>query len=82
MAINVMGTWKNIMGNTGTKASFREQGTPKPKIEIVFRNKGTQGKFCWEQGRMDPLPLPPLRGAHFKAYDRLSYKREDCLVYS
>ena len=40
MAINFLGTWEekeNKTGNTGTKAYFREQGTPKIE-EILLEN--------------------------------------------
>ena len=43
---------ENNAGTTGTIAVFKKQA------------KGTLGKFCWEQGNMDPPP-PPLRGPHF-----------------
>ena len=32
---------------------FREPGTPKSK-KMLLGHKVTQGKFCWEQGNMDP----------------------------
>ena len=41
--LTILGTWeqkKNKTGGTGTKAYFREQGT--------------QGKYCCEQGNLDP----------------------------
>ena len=43
MAINVLGTWeqkKNKTGNKGTKAYFREQGTP-----ILILGKREHGKI-------------------------------------
>ena len=49
MALKLVGTREqkeNKARNTGTKAVFGEQGTPKSK-KILLRNKGTQGKFCW-----------------------------------
>ena len=45
---------ENKTGNVGTKAYFREQGTPKSK-NTSREFTGTQGKFCWEQGNMDPV---------------------------
>ena len=53
MALKLLGTREqkeNKARNTGTEAVFREQGTPKSKKKMLLGNKGTQGKFCWEQG--------------------------------
>ena len=38
----------------GIKAVFREQETLKSGTKMLLGNKGKQGKFCWEQGNMDP----------------------------
>ena len=62
MALKLLGTREqkeNKAGNTGTKAVFGEQGTTKSK-KILFGNKGTQGKFCLEQGNKEPLGGPHL----------------------
>lgn len=57
MAIDFLGIWvlkKNKTGNTGTKAYFREQGTP-----VLLANTGTHG-FVENKGTWSPTPL---RGA-------------------
>ena len=59
-ALKLLGTREqeeNKAGNMGTKAVFREQGTAKSQ-KMHLGNKGTQGKFCWEQESMDPPGRP------------------------
>ena len=48
MAIGIFGTWEQKENKTGNKHTKIE--------EILLGNTGTQGKFCWEQGNMNPLP--------------------------
>ena len=58
MVLKFLGTREqkeNNDGNTGTKAMFREQENRKKNL---LGNKGTQGKFCWEQRNMDSPPPP------------------------
>ena len=61
---------ENKGGNMGTNAVFLIfWGTGDTKIKkkkVLLRNKGTRGKFCWEQGNTDPSwdSEPPATRQH------------------